>query len=109
MKALLSHKPGGPESLVIEDIADPVPGPGQVLIKVRAVGVNFPDLLMIQDLYQFKPPRPFSPGSELAGVVETAGRRRRQREARRPGAGKPGAQRDGGEGHRAGGQLLEDP
>jgi NADPH2:quinone reductase len=73
MKALLSHKPGGPESLVVEDIADPVPGPGQVLIKVRAVGVNFPDLLMIQDLYQFKPPRPFSPGGELAGVVESTG------------------------------------
>jgi len=70
MKALLSRQPGGPESLVVEDIAEPVPGPGQVLIKVRAVGVNFPDLLMIQDLYQFKPPRPFSPGGELAGVVE---------------------------------------
>jgi len=70
---LLSHKPGGPESLVVEEIADPVPGPGQVLIKVRAVGVNFPDLLMIQDLYQFKPPRPFSPGGELAGEVESTG------------------------------------
>jgi NADPH2:quinone reductase len=73
MKALLSRQPGGPETLVLEDIADPVPGPGQVLINVRAVGVNFPDLLMIQDLYQIKPPRPFSPGGELAGVVERIG------------------------------------
>jgi len=73
MKALLSRQPGGPETLVVEDIADPVPGQGQVLIKVRAIGVNFPDLLMIQDLYQIKPPRPFSPGGELAGVVETIG------------------------------------
>jgi NADPH:quinone reductase len=73
MKALLSRQPGLPETLVLEEIPDPVPGPGQVLIKVHAVGVNFPDLLMIQDLYQIKPPRPFSPGGELAGVVEQVG------------------------------------
>ncbi len=73
MKALLSRQPGLPETLVLEDIPDPVAGPGQVLIDVRAVGVNFPDLLMIQDLYQIKPPRPFSPGGELAGVVATVG------------------------------------
>jgi NADPH:quinone reductase len=73
MKALLSHQPGGPETLVLEDLPDPMPGPGQVRVAVRAVGVNFPDLLIIQDLYQFKPPRPFSPGAELAGVVEALG------------------------------------
>ena len=73
MKALLSRQPGLPDSLVLEDIPDPQPGPGQVLIDVRAVGVNFPDLLIIQDLYQIKPPRPFSPGGELAGVVNKTG------------------------------------
>ncbi|HEY2145856.1 MAG TPA: NADPH:quinone oxidoreductase family protein [Steroidobacteraceae bacterium] len=73
MKALLSRQPGGPETLTLEEIPDPSPGPGQVRVSVRAVGVNFPDMLIIQDLYQFKPPRPFSPGAELAGVVETLG------------------------------------
>jgi NADPH:quinone reductase len=73
MKALLSHHPGGPETLTLEEVPDPVPGPGEVCIAVRACGVNYPDLLVIQDLYQFKPPRPFSPGSEMAGVVEQAG------------------------------------
>jgi NADPH2:quinone reductase len=73
VKALLSHLPGLPDSLVLEEIADPKPAAGQVLINVRAVGVNFPDLLMIQDLYQYKPPRPFSPGGELAGVVASLG------------------------------------
>jgi NADPH:quinone reductase len=69
MKALLSRTPGGPETLVLEEILDPVAGAGQVL----AVGVNFPDLLIIQDLYQIKPPRPFAPGGELAGVVSAVG------------------------------------
>jgi NADPH:quinone reductase len=73
MKALLSRLPGGPETLTLEDIPEPVPGEGQVRIAVRAVGVNFPDLLIIQDLYQFKPPRPFSPGGELSGTVELLG------------------------------------
>jgi NADPH:quinone reductase len=73
MKALLSRLPGGPESLTLEEIAEPVPGPGQVRIAVHAVGVNFPDLLIIQDLYQIKPARPFSPGGELAGIVEFLG------------------------------------
>jgi len=73
MKALLSRRAGGPESLVLEDIPEPVPGRGEVRISVRAVGVNFPDLLIIQDLYQIKPPRPFAPGGELSGVVETLG------------------------------------
>jgi len=73
MKALLSRQAGGPETLVLEEIAEPVPGRGEVRIKVRAVGVNFPDLLIIQDLYQIKPPRPFAPGGELSGVVEVLG------------------------------------
>lgn len=58
---------------MLEEIPDPVAGAGQVLVEVRAVGVNFPDLLIIQDLYQIKPPRPFSPGGELAGVVSAVG------------------------------------
>src|SRR6202161_92763 len=73
MKALLSRQAGGPETLVLEEIPEPVPGRGEVRIKVRAVGVNFPDLLIIQDLYQIKPPRPFAPGGELSGVVEVLG------------------------------------
>jgi NADPH:quinone reductase len=73
MKALLSRQPGGPETLVLEEIPEPQPGRGEVRIKVHAVGVNFPDLLIIQDLYQIKPPRPFAPGGELSGVVELLG------------------------------------
>jgi NADPH2:quinone reductase len=73
MKALLSRQPGGPDTLTLEDVPDPNPGRGEVRIRVGAVGVNFPDLLIIQDLYQIKPPRPFSPGGELAGVVEALG------------------------------------
>ena len=73
MKALLSKSVGGPETLVLEDVPDPVAGKGQVLIDVKAVGVNFPDVLMIKDMYQFKPPRPFSPGGEIAGVVSAVG------------------------------------
>ena len=70
MKALLSKQPGGPETLVLEDIPEPIPGAGQVRIAVRACGVNFPDMLIIQDLYQYKPARPFAPGAEVAGVVD---------------------------------------
>jgi NADPH:quinone reductase len=73
MKALLSKQAGGPETLVLEDIAEPSAGPGQVRVAVRACGVNFPDLLIIQDLYQIKPPRPFAPGAEVAGVVDAIG------------------------------------
>jgi NADPH2:quinone reductase len=73
MKALLSKHAGGPETLVLEDIAEPDAGPGQVRIAVRACGVNFPDLLIIQDLYQYKPPRPFAPGAEVAGAVDAVG------------------------------------
>ena len=73
MKALLSRHPGGPETLVLEDIPEAAAGPGEVRVAVRACGVNFPDLLIIQDLYQFKPPRPFAPGAEIAGVVDAVG------------------------------------
>jgi NADPH2:quinone reductase len=73
MKALLSNNPGGPETLVLEDIPEPAPGPGQVRVAVRACAVNYPDLLIIQDLYQVKPPRPFAPGAEVAGVVDAVG------------------------------------
>jgi NADPH2:quinone reductase len=73
MKALLSRSPGPPETLVIETVADPRPGIGEVLLSVRACSVNYPDVLIIQDLYQFKPERPFSPGSEVAGVIEALG------------------------------------
>ncbi len=73
MRAVLSTTVGGPETLVVETIADPTPMKGEVVIDVRAVGINFPDTLIIEDRYQFKPARPFSPGAEVAGVVEAIG------------------------------------
>ena len=73
MKALLSKVVGGPDTLVLEDIPSPVAGPGQAVISVKAVGINFPDVLIIEDKYQFKPPRPFAPGGELSGVVKSVG------------------------------------
>lgn len=73
MKAMMSHEPGGPETLRLTETPTPEPGPGQVRIAVKAAGVNFPDTLIIRDLYQFKPPRPFAPGGEVAGVVEAVG------------------------------------
>ncbi|MEY2921023.1 MAG: hypothetical protein RL261_2328 [Pseudomonadota bacterium] len=74
MKALLSRQAGGPETLTLEDVADPTPEPGQVLIAMRACGLNFPDALLIRDLYQLRPPRPFAPGGEVAGIVLDVGR-----------------------------------
>ena len=73
MKAMLSRRAGGPETLTLEELADPKPGDGQVLLAVKACGVNYPDLLIIEDRYQFKPERPFAPGGEVAGVVEAVG------------------------------------
>jgi NADPH:quinone reductase len=73
MKALLSKAAGGPETLVLEDVPDPVAGPGQILISIKACSVNYPDVLVIEDKYQFRPQRPFAPGSEVAGVVEAIG------------------------------------
>lgn len=73
MKALLSKEVGGPETLVMEEIETPAPGKGEVLIDVAACAINFPDTLIIRDLYQFKPPRPFSPGSEISGTIAAVG------------------------------------
>ena len=73
MKALLCKSLGLPDTLVYEDVPDPVPGPGQVVVDMKAAGVNFPDALVIQGKYQFKPPLPFAPGAELAGVVSAVG------------------------------------
>ena len=73
MKALLSYAPGGPETLTIDELPDPAPGPGQLLVRVRAAAINYPDVLIIEDKYQFKPPRPFAPGGEISGEVEALG------------------------------------
>ncbi len=73
MKAVLCKQYGPPESLVVEDVPSPQPGPGEVVVSMRAASVNFPDVLIIENKYQFKPPLPFSPGSELAGVVKAVG------------------------------------
>lgn len=73
VKAVLCKAFGPPEALVVEDVASPVPGPSEVVILVRAASVNFPDVLIIENKYQLKPPLPFSPGSELAGIVKSVG------------------------------------
>src|SRR5262249_28419593 len=67
------HELIGPSGLRVDELPDPSAGPGQVLIDVRASGVNFPDVLLSRGLYQFKPPPPFSPGAECAGVVREVG------------------------------------
>jgi NADPH2:quinone reductase len=73
MRAVLCRELGPPEGLVIEDLPDPVPGPGEVVVEVRCAALNFFDTLIIQGKYQFKPELPFSPGGELAGVVGAVG------------------------------------
>lgn len=73
MKALLSHEPGGPETLKLADLHDPVPSAGELLVRVHAAAINYPDVLIIEDKYQLKPPRPFSPGGEIAGEVISVG------------------------------------
>lgn len=73
MRALLCEAHGPPETLVLRDVPTPQPGPGEVRLRVKAASVNFPDSLIIQNLYQTKPPLPFSPGSEAAGVVDAVG------------------------------------
>ncbi|HTT97177.1 MAG TPA: NADPH:quinone oxidoreductase family protein [Rhizomicrobium sp.] len=73
MKAMLCKEFGPPEKLVLSDIPSLKAAPGQVVITVKACGVNFPDVLIIENKYQFKPPLPFAPGAEIAGVVKEAG------------------------------------
>ena len=73
MKAVLCKAFGPAETLVLEDIASPEPKKNEVLLQVHAAGVNFPDTLIIEGKYQFKPPFPFSPGGEAAGVVGAVG------------------------------------
>ena len=74
MKAMLSHTPGGPETLILTEISLKEPKEGEICIAVKAAGVNFPDTLIIRDLYQIKPPRPFAPGGEVAGIIESIGK-----------------------------------
>lgn len=73
MKAVLCKKLGPPDTLVVEEVPPLEPGPGQVVVGVKAAGVNFPDTLIIQGKYQFKPEPPFSPGGEVAGVIKKIG------------------------------------
>jgi NADPH2:quinone reductase len=73
VKAILCTHFGGPDDLVLADLAEPVAGPGEVLVKIAAVGLNFFDTLIIAGKYQRKPPFPFSPGGEFTGVVESVG------------------------------------
>ena len=73
MKAVVCKQFGPPDSLLVEDLPSPHAGPGEVVLTVKAASVNFPDVLIIQNKHQFKPPLPFSPGSELAGTVKEVG------------------------------------
>src|SRR5256712_3911949 len=73
VKAVLCKQYGPPETLVVEELPSPRAGPGEAVVSVKAASVNFPDVLIIQNKYQFKPPLPFSPGSELAGAVKDGG------------------------------------
>ena len=73
MKTLLSRAPGPAGTLELAEVPEPRPGPGEVLVAVRACALNYPDALIIEDRYQLRPERPFSPGAEVAGVVEAVG------------------------------------
>jgi len=73
MRALLSQEPGPPETLRLSELSDPTPGPGELLVRVRACAINYPDVLIIEDKYQMRPPRPFAPGGEVAGEVVALG------------------------------------
>ena len=73
MKAMLSTAVGGPDTLELTDLPTPSPSKGQLLVRVIACGINFPDVLIIEDKYQFKPARPFAPGSEISGEVLALG------------------------------------
>ena len=73
MRALLSEAPGGPETLALRNMDEPKPDTGELLVRVRACSINFPDALIIEDRYQLKPQRPFAPGGEIAGEVIAVG------------------------------------
>jgi NADPH:quinone reductase len=73
MRAVVCRTYGPPEDLVVEEVSDPTPGPGQLVVRVHAAAVNFPDVLLIAGKYQVKIPVPFTPGSELAGEVVAVG------------------------------------
>ncbi|HET9509565.1 MAG TPA: NADPH:quinone oxidoreductase family protein [Sphingomonas sp.] len=73
MKALLSEAIGGPETLKLSDLPEPSAAAGQVVVAVKACAINYPDVLIIEDRYQFKPQRPFAPGGEIAGVIDSVG------------------------------------
>jgi NADPH:quinone reductase len=73
LKALLSVAVGGPETLVVSDVEVPVAGAGQLLVAVKYCAINYPDVIIIEDKYQIKPPRPFAPGGEVSGIVEAIG------------------------------------
>ena len=73
MKAVVCTRLGGPADLELREVDTPVPGPGQIRVKVTAAGVNFPDNLIISGKYQERPELPFVPGMELAGVVDAVG------------------------------------
>lgn len=73
MKAIRTHAIGGPETLTLDEVETPTPGKGEVLVAVKACAINYPDGLIIRDMYQFKPQRPFSPGGEISGVIEALG------------------------------------
>src|SRR6516164_11811761 len=73
MRAVLCKSYGPPETLVVEEVPARAPAAGEALVSVKAAGVNFPDVLIIENKYQVKPPLPFSPGSELSGIVKSIG------------------------------------
>src|SRR5438132_9682982 len=73
MKAILCTQYCGPDDLVLTEVPDPVAGPGEAVIAIKSAALNFFDLLMVQGKYQFKPPFPFSPAAEVAGVIDSVG------------------------------------
>ena len=73
MKAVLCSEYGGPEKLGLGDVESPIAGPDEVVISVKAAGLNFFDTLIIENKYQFKPDLPFSPGAEVAGTIKSVG------------------------------------
>lgn len=73
MRAILVERHGTPDAMAMRELPTPVPGPGQILLEVHAIGVNYPDLMVIAGTYQILPPVPFSPGKEAAGVIREVG------------------------------------